>query len=342
MPRTPVLAPGKLPPELLAPLLERFPAHRDVLVGPGVGRDVAVVDVGGDRCWLLTADPITFATDRIGAYAVTVNVNDVAVAGGEPRFFLATVLLPEGATRASDVEQVFGQIRDACARYGVAWVGGHTEVTLGLDRVVVSGSLVGEVRRDELVESAGTRPGDAILCAGQLPLEGCAILARERAGVLRAAGVPEGSLRRCSAILDEPGLCVLPAARAVRAAALPHAMHDPTEGGIATALWELAEAAGVGIRVDGDALPWHPDGRLLPEALGLDPLGLIASGALLVAVEPGRAEAAIRACAEAGIPCVRVATALADPAQRLLCEGDVARPLPRFDADELSRALASG
>ena len=332
------LAPGKLPHALLTALLGRVPAAPDVVQGPGVGRDVAVLDAG-DRLWLATSDPITFATDRIGRYAVTVNVNDVAAAGGEPRFFLATVLLPEHGSSPASVERIFSELAEACRAFGIAWVGGHTEVTLGLDRPIVCGTLLGEVAPDRLVRSDGGRPGDVVLCAGRVPLEGGALLAAECAPALRETGWGDAALGRLTALLDTPGLCVLPAARCLCAVVQPHAMHDPTEGGIATALWELAEASGTGICVDGDAIPWEADARRAAAALGLDPLGLIASGALLVALAPEDEPAATAALAAAGIPAARVATLDGDPRVREIREGGRARPLPVFASDELARAL---
>lgn len=329
---------GKLDAALLAALLEGGAGAPEVLQGPGVGRDVAVVDAGGARLLLLKSDPVTFATDAAADYFVTVNVNDVAMAGGTPRWLLATLLLPEGGTRAEGVRGLFESLRAACARYGVALVGGHTEITDAVTRPVLSGALVGEVERESLVRSDGTRPGDAILCTKGVPLEGASLLAREHGELLRAAGVPEATIATCAAYLQEPGIGVLEDARAACGAARVHALHDPTEGGLATALWEMAEAGGVGLRVDAGALPVLEPARTCCAALGLDPLGVIASGALLAAVAPEEAEAVIRACGERGLPCVRIGTAVApERGVRLVREGGEEEPLPRFDQDELVR-----
>ena len=129
---------GKLKMDFLAELLAGSGTGNDVVLGPGIGRDVAVVDAGGDRYWLLKSDPITFATDEIAHYAVTVNVNDIATAGGSPRWFLATLLLPEAGITAGEVASLFEEIRVACGRYGVTLVGGHTEVTSAVNRVVLA------------------------------------------------------------------------------------------------------------------------------------------------------------------------------------------------------------
>lgn len=333
---------GKLDAALLASLLGELAGEAgarppELVLGPGPGRDVAVVDAGGPRLLLLTSDPVTFASDELAHYLVTVNVNDVATAGGTPRWLLATALLPEGGARAESVRRLFRALRAACARYGVALVGGHTEVTDAVTRPVVSGALVGEVERERLVRSDGTRPGDAILCMKGVPLEGGSLLAREQRDALRAAGIPEATLAACAGYLFDPGIGVLEDARAACAAARVHAMHDPTEGGLATALWEMAEAAGVGLRVEAAALPVLEPARALCAALGLDPLGVIASGALLVAVAPEDARAVIRSCTARGIPCARIATATGPEPGLVLVEPAGERPLPRFDQDELAR-----
>src|ERR1700758_661714 len=148
MPSLPV---GKLSAELLARLLGKFvPASPRVVIGPRVGEDAAVLDMG-DRYLVATTDPITFATDEMGWYALHVNANDLAVRGATPRWFLATVLLPEGKSQEAHVEQFFADVAGACAAAGVALVGGHTEVTAGLPRPIVVGTMLGEVGKDALV-----------------------------------------------------------------------------------------------------------------------------------------------------------------------------------------------
>ncbi len=330
---------GKLDMDLLAGLLGAPEEGHGVVLGPGIGRDVAVVDGGGDRYWLLKSDPITFATDEIAHYAVTVNVNDIATAGGVPRWFLATLLLPDSGVTSGEVEAIFAQLRAACSRYGVALVGGHTEVTGAVRRVVIAGSMVGEVPRNSLVRSCDVAIGDAILCTKAIPLEGCAILAREKREELLEAGFAPQTLEDLAGLLHEPGICVLEDARAACSAAAVHAMHDPTEGGVATALWELARASGVGMRVTAAAIPLLAEAGEVCAQFGIDPLGLIASGALLVAVAPEDEERVIRACAAEGIGCTRIATAV-DPSEGIqLVSGGQAIDLPRFDQDEIVKAF---
>jgi Hydrogenase maturation factor len=177
MPPLPV---GKLPAQLLQRLFTKYvTADPRVVVGPQVGEDAAVLDMG-DRYLVATTDPITFATDEMGWYALHVNANDLAVRGATPRWFMATVLLPEGKSQETHVEQLFAELAEACAAVGVSLVGGHTEVTGGLPRPIVVGAMLGEVAKDKLVTTGGAQVGDAVLLTKGVPLEGASIMARER------------------------------------------------------------------------------------------------------------------------------------------------------------------
>jgi hydrogenase maturation factor len=329
---------GKLAPETMAQLLERytfsFPDDR-VLVYPGVGEDAAVIDVG-ERWLVAKTDPITFATDEIGWYAVHVNANDIAAAGGTPRWFLSTLLLPEGLADQALVEQIMGQIAAACRSLGVVPCGGHTETTYGLDRPLVVGVMLGDLEPGKLVRSSDVQVGDVIVITKGVAVEGTAIMAREREHELGAT-FSDAFITRCKGFLRDPGISVVQDARLATAAASVHAMHDPTEGGVATGLWELALASKVGLEVDAASMPVLEETRQLCGVLGLDPLGVIASGALLVAVSEADVESVCRALTVAGISAVPIARAVALEHGCVLRTERGLEPLPRYDQDEITR-----
>jgi hydrogenase expression/formation protein HypE len=328
---------GKLPPDHLARLLARHaPSDPRVVLGPGVGRDAAVIDVG-DRYLVAKTDPITFASDEIGWYAVHVNANDVACTGAAPRWFLATLLLPEGHTPPTLVNAIFDQIGDACCELDVAVVGGHTEITHGLDRPIVVGCMLGEVSPNRLVRPYGARPGDALLMTKGVAVEGTAIIAREVNGINGLSGLDERFLERCRGFLHEPGISVVRDAAVATAAGKVHAMHDPTEGGLATGLLELAAAAKVGLEVEEDAIPILPETQTLCTRLGLNPLGLIASGALLLAVAAEDANAVLTALEGVGIAAARIGQVVERKRGVVLQVAAGARPVPRFERDEITR-----
>lgn len=327
---------GKLPPDLLSRLLSAYARAGDrVIVGPSVGEDAAVIDFG-EMCLVAKTDPITFATDEIGRYAVTVNANDIAAMGATPRWFLAAVLLPEGKADEALVESIFRSIHRAASDLGVAVCGGHTEVTHGIDRPVVVGQMLGEVRREDLVRSSGLRDGDAILLTKGMGIEATAIIAREKGEGLRGR-CGEDFLRRCRDYLRDPGLSVLREARIACETARVHAMHDPTEGGVATGLHELATASGAGVEVAAERLFLSDETRALCEAFGLDPLGVISSGALLIGVAEGDAGRVAEAIRQAGVRCERIGTVKEKAFGVKLRRGGRLEDLPVFPRDEITK-----
>ena len=272
---------GKLPARQLEAVLAAL-SRRDprVLVGPRVGEDAAVLEMG-ERCLVVTTDPVTLASERIGWYAVHVNANDVAVMGAKPRWFFPVLLLPEGAATEVMAAGIMHDVAAACDGLGVTVCGGHTEITAGLDRPIVIGQMLGEVSREHLVRKSELQIGDRLLITRGVAIEGTAILAREKADALKGR-VPAAAIASAREWLTDPGISVVEAALAAVEAGGVRAMHDPTEGGVLTGLWELAAASGCGLRVAGERIPVYPETRAVCEALRLDPLGLIASGALLI------------------------------------------------------------
>jgi hydrogenase maturation factor len=232
------------------------------------------------------------------------------------------------------VDSIMAQVQAACHDLGILLVGGHTEVTYGLDRPIAIGCMLGEPLSEHIVSSSGIQLGDIIILAGAIAIEGTALIAREFTDDLRRRGFDEAFLARARGFLRDPGISVVRAARIALQCGGVHAMHDPTEGGVATGLHEMAQAAGIGLVVNTAAVPVLPECQCLCTTYGLNPLGLIASGALLVAVRPEAADSLLTAYAEAGIPAAAIATAV-QPAEGIrLVDGS---PLPIFTRDEVTR-----
>jgi hydrogenase maturation factor len=326
---------GKLPAASLERLLGLCREDPRVLVRPGIGRDAAALAFG-DQVVVAKSDPITFATDRIGWYAVNINANDVACLGATARFFLATLLLPEGTATEGLAQTIFQDIAASCEALDVTLCGGHTEVTYGLARPIVVGHMLGEVSRDRLVDNRRSRAGDDVLLTKGIAIEGTALLARERGEELRGA-VDDALLRRARGFLEDPGLSVVRDAAALCDAVRPHALHDPTEGGLATGLHELADAAGLGVTVDAEAIAVLPETEALCRHWGLNPLGVIASGALLAVTAPADTPAALAALAAAGVRAARIGRMVARADGVTVRRGERLEPLARFDSDEITR-----
>jgi hydrogenase maturation factor len=298
---------GKLPPDLLSRLLSRAPLDESVVLGPGIGLDCAVVETTGGLL-VLKSDPITFASDEIGWYAVQINANDIAVMGATPRWFLVTLLLPEKSTTHHLPQQIMAQVYAASRELGISVIGGHTEITYGVERPILAGTMIGEVDPQGLITPRGARPGDRLLLTKGIPIEATAILAREFAGDLSPHLSPE-EIQRAKDFLFQPGISVLRDVQMAVKSGRVHAMHDPTEGGLSAALWELAEASGCSITIDREAVKVHDLSRRLLGALNLgslDPMALIASGALLISVHPEDSAGIRSALVSGGIECTQI------------------------------------
>ncbi len=326
---------GKLPIDLLARLLAQAPVNDPrVLVGPGIGLDCAAIDLG-ERILVFKSDPITFATADIGWYAVQVNANDIATTGAAPRWMLASLLLPENETSPARVEAIFEQIYRAAGALGISVVGGHTEVTYDLHRPVLVGTLVGEVERERLVIPTNIRAGDRLLLTKGVPVEGTALLAREFPQ--RLSGVLSPSeLDAARQYLYQPGISVVRDAQVATRAGRVHAMHDPTEGGLAGALWELSDASGKGLVVDPAAVLVSDLSRRVCAAFEINPLATIASGALLMAVAKKDALAVRAALESEGIACSEIGRVTAGP-PGVRQEND--QPFPRPARDDIARVF---
>lgn len=331
---------GKLPLPLLETLLTRFAPHDPrIVVGPRAGEDAAVFDLG-DRYLVAKTDPITFATSEIGWYAVNVNANDVAVMGAQPHWFLATVLLPAGRATGELAEEIFRQIYDACEALGVSLAGGHTELTVNLDRPLISGTMLGEVAPDRLIMTAGARPGDAMLLVKAAPIEGTALIALERSELLRARGYGEEFIRRSQQYLHEPGISVVKPALLAAEIAEVHAMHDPTEGGVMTGLLEMGRGAGVGLEIDLDAIPIAPEGAALCAEFGLDPLGTIASGAVLLTVAARDARRLVTTLSDEGYPTTVIGRVTEAGGGLVARRGGRRVEWPTFATDEITKIFS--
>lgn len=331
-----ILPTGKLPADLLARLLEQDVVQDPrVLLGPGIGLDCAVID-NGDTLLIFKSDPITFSSDEIGWYLVQVNANDIATTGAQPRWLMATLLLPEGRATAAQAEEISRQLHRACRQAGVALIGGHTEVTHGLDHPILAGAMIGEVPREKLVTPRGAQPGDRLLLTKGVPIEATALLARELPDRLASALSPD-EIEQARNFLFDPGISILRDARLALEAGRVTAMHDPTEGGLAGALWELAEASGRSLSVDPAAVPVPPLSRRICRLLGIDPLEAIASGALLLTAPPGDSAAITAALQAQGIPCAEIGRVEAGLPAVWQGSSSGPAPLPRPPRDAIAR-----
>jgi HAD superfamily hydrolase (TIGR01509 family) len=333
------LAPGKLPNDLLAGYLGGVAADDPaLLVPPAVGEDVAAFSLDGAEVLVAHGDPITLGGDRPGRAAVLVNANDIAASGAAPRWLLATVLLPPQTT-PSEALAVLGDLAAAADAEGIVMAGGHTEVTPAVVRPTISATMLGTLLRKDLRHKKSVHRGDRVVITKELAIEGTVLLAEELGERLHALGMSDAELAACRDL--QPQSSIVPEARVAAQSASVHAMHDITEGGLATAIRELAAATGRGVTVHRERIPVAPLCRRVCDLLGADPLGLIASGSLLICCAPEGLEELLAALRAQEIAATELGVFTEEGAGVTALEGGRPAPWPSFAVDEAARLLSA-
>ena len=266
---------GKVPNELLEKIVfENISLRREeVLVRASIGEDTGVMDLGGDLC-VVSTDPITGATKEIGALAVHVSCNDAATKGAEPVGLLLTILCPEG-TGEDELEEVMKQAGRAAADVNVEIIGGHTEVTDAVTRIVLSTTVIARMKREDLHTYESIRTGDKVVISKWIGLEGTHILASELKEILMD-DFTQGEIQE--AIDLGRHLSVVREGLLARKFGVKY-MHDITEGGIHGAIWETGKAIGKGIDLFEEKLPVLDITRRICDHLQVDVRKLISRAA---------------------------------------------------------------
>lgn len=326
---------GKVPNKLLNKLvLDKFkPSDKRVILGGGVGEDFGVLDLGGDYC-VLSSDPITGSAIHAGRAAVHVACNDIATCGIKPVAILTTLLLPPGASE-EELGVIVDDIAAAAGELGVSVIGGHTEVTDAVTRVLISVTAIGAAKMAKYVTTGGAAPGDSIVMTKSAALEGASLLASEREQELveHFGKAFVDGVKQLSNEISVVGEGVIAGEFGVSA------MHDVTEGGVLGAVWEMAEAAGKGVAVRKDHIEVRDDVRRVCGYFDIDVYRLISSGSMLIATDkPGDL---ITALGRYGVLAREIAMILSDPQDRYVLDGGKRVMLQPPEPDELYKALKS-
>jgi hydrogenase expression/formation protein HypE len=323
------LAEGKLPTALLERLLAYTSRSPLLAAGPAPGEDAAVAQ--GAQTIVITTDPITFTEERIGAYVVAVNANDIVAMGGTPVYLTTTILLAPGSTE-EEVERIFADIAASCRAAGILWVGGHTEVTPVVRRTVVCGQAVGFLE-GRMLATGGAQPGDALCMSKWVALEGTTTIARERPAEAREV-LGETAFQEVLGWLDRPGISIVEEGKALASLPLTSG-HDPTEGGVAMGIQEICRKSGIGALVEAAALPVREETRALCRRYGMDPLGLLSSGVFLFTAPRPVAERACALLVGRGIPGTVIGEMLGPVEKAWVNRGGRREPLSYSEQDEI-------
>jgi HAD superfamily hydrolase (TIGR01509 family) len=330
---------GKLPQDLLDNFLNEFEfSDPSVLNWPGIGEDTAAVDVSEEEVVVITSDPITFATNAIGEYAVLVNANDIATSGGTPRWFLSTLLFPVNTT-ASEIRAVMAELASVCKRCNITLCGGHTEITDGVSRTIINGMMIGSVHRDHFLDKKDMRPGDQIILTKGVAIEGTALIAREFGQQLMDLGVNKGIIERSQAFISR--ISVLGEAKIAADIDGVKALHDITEGGIATALEEFSISGGFGMKIQLGQIPILPETKAVCAPFNINPLGLIGSGSLLICCRPESLKRLQDELTTADIEAAVIGSVIDAEPGIMAMDDQENVDWPRFDVDEITRLYRS-
>lgn len=326
---------GKFPSDLLDEFFGHL--HHDdkhFLITPGIGEDTAAIDMSDRDTLVVTSDPITFVTDQIGYYSVLINANDIATSGAIPQWLMTTLLFPPGAT-PSAIFQVMTDINAACGQWGITLCGGHTEITDAVHRPVVVGTLGAAMERSDLIDKRNMRPEDCILLTKGAAVEGTAIITNAFADRLQSLGMTSGEIDKGRHLSNQ--ISILPEAAVARRMDGVTAMHDVTEGGVATAIAELSCAGDHQLDIHLDRIPILPETARVCELLEIDPLGLIGSGSLLIVCRPETVDNLMQALAAEDIAVAYIGE-IKRPGQGVRAHrNDVPVTCPEFAVDEITR-----
>ncbi len=331
---------GKLPFELLGSLLAGLEStDESVVVGPGLGRDAAVLDLDGTLL-VIKNDPITFVSQEAGTYLVHVNANDLSCLGAIPRWMLVTALLPEVGSTEALVAELFEQLKTSCAQLGISLIGGHTEITAGVPRPLLIGTLIGTAGPAGLLYPGKAQRGDRLLLARPAGIEGTALLAIERTKELTSTFGAE-FVSRSQRLLHDPGISVVEIARVLLETGAVTALHDPTEGGVANGVREIAAASGLGAVMNRELVPLLEETKIVAQHFGIDPLGMLSSGTMLASISAADVERVAAHCHAHGIQTSIIGKLTTPTSGFHLIEGTQTLDLPMFQTDEVTRALAA-
>ncbi|TXT57384.1 MAG: hypothetical protein BAJATHORv1_10085 [Candidatus Thorarchaeota archaeon] len=332
------MQPGKVPPDILAKYVFSHlgKSNSSVILGPGLGEDASLIKIG-DHVLVAATDPITGSISDIGWLAVHINANDIATFGVPPSWFLSSILLPYG-TDEHTLVRIMKQIDSAANSLDIAVVGGHTEVTEGINRPIIAGFMMGITKKDQYVTTAGAKIGDELLLTKYAGLEGTAIIATEGESYLESQ--LDKQLVEDAKALKEQISVVKEGVHAFQTGYVS-AMHDPTEGGIANGIHEICDASELGVVIDAKSIPIHPSTIEICRLLDIEALHLISSGCMLISCEKGTAEDVLDALKSVNISSTKIGHFTKKENKRVILRNGQKELLPRPTNDALWNALRS-
>ena len=332
---------GKIPNELLKHLLDGLSVIADgrLELGPSIGEDSAILNIN-EQIVLVGSDPITFPTESPGWHSVIINSNDIAASGGIPKWYTATILMPEGSS-TQEFTDIFKDVANTCADMDIQLIGGHSEVTASVRHPIISGTMIGLANRTDLKPTNNAQIFDDILITKYCPIEGLNIILTQYPDIIDAAGLTPSEIASITTMSSKANMSIINEAKIVKTFEEVHSMHDPTEGGLATALREMLSASCVGAIIDESSLPIPTSAQKLCRLIDIDPLGLVASGSLLFTIASQVSDEIILALQSMSINCTKIGYTVPESEGVSIIQSDsgLKIPLPVFSTDEITKLI---
>jgi len=325
---------GKLDSDLLRKIVFKHLHTRreEVLVRPGIGEDCAVVNYGDYNC-ILSTDPITGAASEVGRLAMHINCNDIASNGVEPLGIMLTILAPEGTT-IEEIEMLMKQAADESKKLNVEIIGGHTEITSAVNRIVVSATAIGKQPANKLIKTSGAKLDDVLIMTKTAGLEGTGIIAFDKEVELRSF-LLQDEIEHGKSMLDN--ISVIPEG-VIGGQHNVTSMHDVTEGGILGAVWEVCEASDVGCEVDYEKISIDHVTQKICNHYEINPLKLISSGTMLITISKLDLEDLINDFKGKGIQYAVIGSIVSG--EKLLLKGNEKLRIESPESDELYKVVS--
>ena len=324
---------GKLSETVLERSILRQIGHRrkEVIVGPALGQDCAVIELDEDEVFTLSSDPITGTVKDLGSHCIHVTANDLAASGAEPVGVMLTIMLPSTA-KESELKKIMSDAESTCRKLGMEILGGHTEVTDVVRQPLISVTGVGKVKKQEMSLATSMVAGQDIVVSKWIGLEATAILAKEKEAQL--SSVFNKDFIDVAKNFDKY-LSVIPEAKIAREMGVS-AMHDITEGGVLGALWEMANGSGVGLEVDLRKIPIRQETVEICEFFKLNPYLIMSSGSMLMATNDGKS--LVAKLKSEGTPATVIGRTN-DSNDRIIKKGEEVSYLGKPQTDELYKVM---
>ncbi len=322
---------GKIPNKLLEEnvLSKIKPTREEIIVGAAIGEDCGIIDFGENIC-VVSTDPITGATKDIARLAVHISCNDVASSGVDPIAILLTILAPEG-TKIEEISKLIEEAKKTASSLNVEIIGGHTEISQAVNRMVISTTCIGKGKKELMVTSHGAKVGDHVIMTKWAGLEGSAILANDREEQLTSV-INRELIDEAKSYMNH--ISVVAEGRISGKVGVT-AMHDVTEGGLLGAIWEIAEASKVGIKIWEENIPISKATKAICNYYKIDPLRLISSGVMLITTN--KSEELLEAFNKEGIKATIIGKVI--KGQSVLVNKGIETPINPPDSDELFKVV---